>query len=115
MFLIQVYCEDNKLAKVLHAVTGLVIGQPTIQPVVNAASKNGKVEAASDATSVFDLFVQHLETLDSDKHIMAADVRRFLHGIGRKESAATYLLQKAQKHKLLKKHGKGTGMNYTRI
>jgi len=45
MFRIEAFCDDKNLPRVLHALMGLVHGQPAIQPVANAKVKKGEVRA----------------------------------------------------------------------
>ena len=45
MFRIEAFCDDKNLPRVLHALMGLVHGQPAIQPVANAKVEKGKVRA----------------------------------------------------------------------
>lgn len=54
MFRIELFVEDNHLAKVLHAMKGLRVKIASLEPVVNAIVKNGTVRQASAAATAVD-------------------------------------------------------------
>jgi hypothetical protein len=111
MFRIELFCQDNKLANVLHALTGLAVGAPAVQPVVNAAEKNGKVVANGDG-SLDDLFRQYVEE-HGIREFNAARMKEFCKASGRSVQAYGYYLKQLAAHGVLKKHGSGKTMRYT--
>jgi hypothetical protein len=59
VFRVEIFCEDKKLSYILWALTGHVLGDPKIQPVINAAMKNGKLQAETSGDHVV-MFLNHL-------------------------------------------------------
>src|SRR5262245_1535589 len=108
MFRVELFCDDRKLADVLRALTGLLIGEPKIQPVVNAEAKNGSVKANG---SIGELFMKYATT-----HHMASfapiELKPFCRYVGLAESSYAYALEKLIEHKLVKRHGSGRNVRY---
>jgi hypothetical protein len=111
MFRIECFCEDKKLAGVLHALAGQVIGMPGVTPVVNVEVKAGKLKQVTNG-KLIDLFAEHLRT-DKPEIINADYMRQFLRAMGRSNKSYSHLLKKAQDTKLIRKTGKGTASRYT--
>jgi hypothetical protein len=107
---VEFFCEDKKLGTALRALTGLIVGQPTVQPVVNAQVKTGKLKAKTSGDPV-SMFAQYVK---DNKHtqIHAEDMRVFAKSIGRPTTSYGYYLKKMQDAGLLKKTGKGTASGY---
>jgi hypothetical protein len=111
MFRIECFCDDKKLAAVLRALAGLVVGSPGVTPVINAEVKAGKLKQSTGG-KLIDLFAEHLraekpEVIDSDY------ARAFIKDLGMSPASYTYLLRKACDTKLVRKTGKGTQSKYT--
>jgi hypothetical protein len=96
---------------VLRALTGLALGSPSVQPVVNAEQKNGRVVAAS-AGDLVALLSAHLKR-NRLTEVKAAQIKEFAVANGYSESSHQHILKTAVAHKLLRKKGKGSGMTYT--
>jgi hypothetical protein len=60
MFRIEAFCDDKNLPRVLHALTGLLLGTPKIQPVANAQASNGVIKAKvnGDLAALFEAHVK---------------------------------------------------------
>jgi len=101
MFRIETFCEDKNLPRVLHALTGLVHGQPIVQPVANAkATKNG-VQAKSNGELV-QLFMEHIKS-NKISTIFPKDMKEFVVRHGYSERSYPYFLKQMTKNKLLKR------------
>jgi hypothetical protein len=112
VFKIEILCDDKNLARVLRALTGLALGSPSVQPVVNAEQqKNGRVVAAS-AGDLVALLSAHLKR-NRLTEVRAAQIKEFAVANGYAESSHQHILKTAVAHKLLRKKGKGSGMTYT--
>ncbi len=106
LFRIEAFIDDAKLPRVLHALTGLVIGQPNIQPVANAANKGGKVVAQVANGDIVEILRQELKS-KGIRAVIAADLKSFAEAHGRK--TYTSLLDKAIEAGVLKKDPKTSG------
>lgn len=111
MFRVEAFVDDKRLAQLLHAMTGVITGEPKIQPVGNAATTGGKVVAANSG-ELCDLFYAYVK-----KHkitaFKAGDMRAFCTSAGLAESSRGYALKKLFACHAIKKHGKGTSTTYT--
>jgi hypothetical protein len=104
------FCDDKKLHEVLHAVVGLVIGQPKITPVANAKKSNGAVRAETEG-DVFSLFAAYVAKAHL-KEVNAANMREFCRGHGYSERSYSHILLRLVKAKVLRKRGKGPASKY---
>ena len=107
MFRIVFQCDDRKLADALRGLTGIAIGSPEVQPVVNAAVKNGKV-IANGTGDMADLFTKFAKTKHLDK-FTAPEMREFCTSIGRNPTSATYFANQLVKKGVVKKQHSGKG------
>jgi hypothetical protein len=111
MFRVEAFVDDKRLAQLLHAMTGVITGAPTIQPVGNAAVSGGKVTAANSG-ELCDMFWAYAK-----KHKLTTfkvnDMRNFCKTIGMAESSRGYVLKKLFACHAVKKTGKGSAMSYT--
>jgi hypothetical protein len=107
MFRIETFCEDKNLPRVLHALSGLVQGQPAIQPVANAKLVKGKVQARNNG-QLLEMFAEHLKA-NKMTTVQPADVKAFAAKNGYAEASSTYFLGKWVKAGLLKKKSGGKG------
>ena len=111
MFRLEFFCEDKQLPKVLHALSGMISGQPTVQPVANAMlDKSGKVVAKTDGDPV-SIMRQHFKE-NGVTTVTSALAREMTQLCGMVPSSYQYLLKQAVKGGLLKKTGKGVGTRY---
>lgn len=112
MFRIETFCDDKNLPRVLHALTGLVLGQPSIQPVANAkAGKNGvKAKTSGELLEMFEAHAKkhHL------KEVTPTQLKAFAVEHGYSEGSYSLILSKMIKAKHLKKKpgAKGNRMAY---
>jgi hypothetical protein len=112
MFRIEIFCDDRKLVDVLRGIAGLAIGNPKIQPVVNAEKKkNGKIEAALPNGKIEEMLHANI-TNNKLSTIDASYVKGFLKSIGKAPTSYSYCINQAIKTGWLKKTGKGSGMKY---
>jgi hypothetical protein len=110
MFKIEAFVEDKRLAEALRALAGLIRGQPSVVPVVNAVHHHGKVKAKSNG-ALLDMFSQHLTESKLD-NFNATKAKEFLKASGRSPSSSNYLLRQAVQAKLIKRSGKGSASIY---
>ena len=110
MFHVDFYVEDKRLGQALLALVGIAYGQPSAVPVVNAAKKNGKMVAASNGHSTLERFAEILPKKGTS--INAHDVGEMMKPLGLATTSRGYMLKKAVKSGMLKKHGKGSHMTY---
>jgi hypothetical protein len=108
LFRIEFFCDGKRLPAAVTAITGIAIGDPKIQGVINATKKpNGKLESKTDG-DVVSLFLVWLNEHKDKKVLRAEDFREFSKSIGRPETA--YI---AIKNHIMKKGGQlrrtGTG------
>jgi hypothetical protein len=111
VFRVNLFCDDKKLADVLRGLAGLAVGNPEVQPVVNAEKKNGKVVAAGSGDNAA-LFAKYAKTNKLTK-IKATDLRGFCKSIGVSETSYGYFGKQLQKAGAIKKHGTGSASYYT--
>jgi hypothetical protein len=91
VFRIEVFVDDKKLAAFLNAAAGLVASMSPPLPVVNAASKNGVLKAASSG-NVPDTF--HVELKKKKrKSFTIEELKAFLEAAGRAASSSNYVLK----------------------
>lgn len=107
MFRIVFFVEDNKLSKVLHAVQGMVLNMEPPQPVVNAVVEKGTVKAETKATSIKELFLEHIERLPKDTVIATGNIKQVLEQLGGSASSYNHFVSFAKKAKLLKARSRG--------
>ena len=112
MFRIEVFVDDKKLGNALHALVGLTLGDPKVQPVANAVVKNGKVGAASvDLAGLFAKFAKERKLGSSQ--FSANVLREFCKYAGMSETSYGYAGKQLLKAGAIKKHGAGTKSAYT--
>jgi hypothetical protein len=109
MFRIEAFCDDKNLPRVLHALAGLVHGQPAIQPVANAQVTNGELHSSGDLTEQFGKYAKVLKL----KKFVAGDLTEFTKMIGLAPSSRQYVIKQLLTAKAIRKHGAGSKMTYT--
>jgi hypothetical protein len=102
LFRIEIFCDDKKLSYILWALTGHVLGDPKIQPVVNAAKKNGKVRAKTSGKQM-EMFAEFLKKLNPKTVVTSPMVREFCEKNGWKGDSCYYVVWQAKQRKLLKR------------
>jgi len=110
MFRVNLFCEDKKLADVLRGLAGLAVGNPEVQPVVNAVHKNGKIAAASG--SLVEQFASYVKQNKITK-FTSAEMKEFTKLAGMSPSSRSYLVKQLQTAGAVKKHGAGQKTYYT--
>jgi hypothetical protein len=110
VFRIEFYVDDKRLSNALRALTGVAIGDPKVQPVVNGVQKAGKVVAKGDG-STSSLWIQFVEKnqLASTK-FKATTLKAFTKAIGRAPSSYGHFRNELIKAGVLRKAG-GNGTN----
>jgi len=111
MFKITAYCDDRRLADVLHALTGIIHANPTVEPVANAQVTNGKVTAVSSGNTPQQLgdFIRKNKMTE----ITPKQAKDWLKNNGRSIQSGSYVLKYLVDHGVLRKTGRGTGTRYT--
>ena len=111
MFRIEAFVDDKKLGEALRALAGIAIGNPAVQPVVNAEEKGGKVVPSGDGSlpSAFVEFVKARKLSEFGPQ----EMKKFVKGMGRSETSSTYFTQRLQALGLVKKvSGSGPRTRY---
>lgn len=111
MFRIEAFVEDKKLAEALRVLAGLVRGQPSVAPVVNAASTKNGVKAETDG-SIIMMFERYLRSRPAGTRLEPDQLRKWLTAHGKQPSSMHYLAGLAIKHGLLKRYGKSSKTYY---
>jgi len=112
MFRVEVFVDDKKLSQLLHALTGVVIGEPKVQPVVNGTVKKGKAVAANsgDPVELFRDYVRGHELTEIDASVMKA----FAKFNGKSVNSYSHYIDKFKAAGILKKKTKrGNGVVYS--
>lgn len=113
MFRIETYCDDKNLPRVLHALMGLVHGQPKIQPVANAKVSDGKVRAKTNG-DIPALFIEYLKT-HKIREVVPANIKAFAIKQGYAEKSYSFFLSKLIKAKILHKKTGSKGYKTTYV
>jgi hypothetical protein len=93
--------EDKNLAKVMHALAGLILNMEGPQPVSNAKLTKGKVTAVSDASTLFGKAADALRSSSSEM-VTTKELKIMLIDHGGSETSLPYLLKKLQEIRVLK-------------
>jgi hypothetical protein len=101
MFRIEAFCDDKNLSRVLHALTGLVHGQPAIQPVANAKVVKGEVRAKVNG-NLPELFSAHIKK-NKLAAVTPADIKAFAVENGYAAGSYSLFLKKLVEAKFLRK------------
>lgn len=108
----ELICDDKNMAKVLHAVTGLVHDIKWTSMANAKIGRNGQVVAKTPG-DVASLFVDW-NSKRKLHHINAADIKEFCREVGRQPSGYSSVIAALRKAGLLKKNGtKGAKTGYT--
>lgn len=107
MFRIEAFCDDKNLPRVLHALTGLVHGQPAIQPVANAKVVKGEVRAKVNGNLV-ELFAAHIKK-NKLTTVAPSDIKAFAMENGYAAGSYSLFLKRMLQAKFLKKKAGTTG------
>ena len=106
MFRIEAFVDDKKLGEALRALAGIAIGNPAVQPVVNAEEKDGKVVPSGNG-SLPGAFANYVK-----RHKLGEfgpqEMKKFVKGMGKSESSANYFTKRLKELGLVKKAG-GSG------
>jgi hypothetical protein len=113
MFRIEAFCDDKNLSRVLHALLGLVHGQPAIQPVANGKVVKGEVRAKING-NLPEMFAEYIKT-NKLEAVRPADIRAFAIENGYAEKSYSLLLKRLIQAKFLRKKpgGKGNKISYS--
>lgn len=112
MFKVEFYVDDKRIAQAIHALTGIAVGDPKINPVVNAVKKNGKLHAKTDG-DVVSLFMDWLKQHKDLKELKADHFRAFCNHIGRPVTSYSAVKDKIVKAGgILRRIGTGSASKY---
>jgi hypothetical protein len=116
MFRLEIFVDDKKLAYVLWALTGHILGDPKIQPVVNAAKKKNGELAAMSSGKQMDMFAEYLKTLKAGTLVTSPMVREFCSKHGWADDSCYSIVTRARSRKwLTRAAGAGkTGLSASR-
>ena len=108
MLRLEAFIDDNKAAKVLHALDGLVI-QLTMVPVKNAVKKGTNVVGAGKPTTAPEVVLEAIRIATDNKHtsFTLKELITLAETYGVNKSSLSYGVNKAVDAKLLKKKGGG--------
>lgn len=112
MFHYEGFVEDKNLARLHHAINGIVL-QIKVRPVPeeSAQVKGGKIVVAADASAI-SMFWKYAQKKQL-KVFTAADMRKFVSTVlGLKEAAYFHFLKKLRDAGAVRKVGKGTSSKY---
>ena len=101
MFRIEAFVDDKKLAVALRALAGIAVGTPNVQPVVNAAKKNGKVIPASEG-EIEDLFAKWAKAKKLTE-LTPTDARELVQSIGRSQASYSHFVGQLIKKGVIKR------------
>jgi hypothetical protein len=101
MFRIEAFCDDKNLSRVLHALMGLVHGQPAIQPVANGKVVKGEVRAKVNG-NLIEMFAAHVKKKKLAA-ITPTDIKAFAVDHGYAEGSYSLFLSKLIQAKFLRK------------
>jgi hypothetical protein len=106
MFRIEAFVEDKKLGDALHALAGLVRGQPSVTPVTNVDDTAGGGPLRSNGSgNMVTMLGSHLRHVHKVR-ITAQEVGQWLKSRGFSPSSASYVTRQAIDAKILKRaHG----------
>lgn len=114
MFRFEGFCDDKHVAKVLLALVGICIGQPTMQPVINAeVRKKGKgaaIAAKSDG-SMPAMLMADLRKANAED-VTPRQIQTWLKKRGFSANSYSYALRSLMAWGELQKVGKGMGSRY---
>jgi len=114
MFRLEIFVDDKKLSYVLWALTGHILGDPKIHPVVNATVKNGKVRAETSGDHV-EMFRKHVASRGGNE-FSPAFMQDWCIGLGLKRKSYSNILAKGIRAKAWKRvPQKGTKGKYSYI
>jgi len=85
----------------LRALTGVAVGTPTVQPVINGAKKNGAVVAISEG-QVEDLFTKWVKAKRLTE-LTPTDAKAFIKSIGRSTGSYSYFMRQLVRKGVIKK------------
>lgn len=98
---VEFFCDDKRVGEALRALVGVAIGAPSVQPVVNAATRGNGLAAETGGKLVEQL--AHYLAQSNRSEIDGADLRSFLKKSGRSPASISYLARHAVAHRILKK------------
>jgi len=110
MFRIEIFCDDKNLARILQGLSGLILGQPNVQPVVNAKMANGHItaETSGDELEMWETHIRKHKITE----LSGTDAKEYFLTRGKSSTTYAYWLRQAVEAGILKRRGKGTGMKY---
>jgi hypothetical protein len=92
MFKIDGFVEDKHVAKLMHAVAGLVMNFNCV-PVVNAVKAGKQVKQEDPGTSKASIVANKVRNLSSGATVSAAQVKAFIIEVGGEVTSASYFMK----------------------
>lgn len=111
MFTFQVFCEGDKLALCIKALSGLVLNNINPRPVENAVFDGREIRAIHNGT-LLSAFKQHLKSSEI-KVVKPSEIKMFCIRHGKPESSYSSLLRESRAEGFLKKAKKSGGSTKT--
>lgn len=111
MFRVVFFCDDKKLAAVLHSLAGQVISMEPPQPVVNAEVKSKKFIIAKSNGKLASRFIDYLKT-SKIQTFTPKDAAAWCEKHGASRSSYSYVLKLAIEAGLLKRTGASSASVY---
>lgn len=102
MFRLEIFVEDKHLARLLHALNGLVTQMSGPQPVVNAEYKNGKLVAKSSGSLPDAVYADLCEKFDGGA-VSTSAIKKSGQAHGGGPNCHQYLIKNLVKAKRLAK------------
>jgi hypothetical protein len=111
MFKIDCFCDDRNLARVHHALAGIVLDLKAV-PVVNAkAGRNGKVTAETNGGTL-SLLAEWLKK-EQATNVRASDIKAFATSHGKSEKSYSSILKTGTNAGLLKRLARAPRLDTT--
>jgi hypothetical protein len=108
MFRIEFFVNDNKLGPALQALVGLAVGDPKVQPVINATTASDKITAINSG-SLEDQFRRFAKLNKLSDRLQADTFKQFARSVGRSTDSYGYFIKRLIDLGLIKKFNLGKG------
>ena len=106
MFRVTFTCEDNRLARALHALIGIAAQPPEVQPMSNAVVVRGKIKQRVPGTNLKTLILNHCNE-QKIKKVTAHDLKFIVSRLGYNPASLNRVLWEMKQEKALTRLGRG--------
>jgi hypothetical protein len=106
VFELKILCEDNKLAKLLWSLDGVIVGEPMIRPIRGAAKVGNQVQATLPEGNLIER-VMHLIRAHSHTSLTPEDIKDLVVKGGGKALSSHYVIKSLRDAGFLGKKEKG--------